>query len=85
MSSKDLKDNEYAVFDKQFKRQAQWTKGFRNNIYRQIGLLNAKRILEVGCGTGVITKEIRKKCSAKITAIDSDPLMIEKLKLWLKM
>lgn len=80
MSNKDLKGNEYNVFDRQFKRQAQWTKGFRNNIYRQIGLLNEKRILEVGCGTGVITREIRRKCSAKITAIDSDSLMIEKAK-----
>ena len=63
--------------DEQFIRQASWTEMFRNQIYRRINLLGVKRILDVGCGTGVITKELRKKCSAKITAIDIDPDMIE--------
>jgi ubiquinone/menaquinone biosynthesis C-methylase UbiE len=63
--------------DSQFIRQASWTEMFRNQIYRRIGLLHAKKILDVGCGTGVITREIRKRCSAKITAIDIDPNMIQ--------
>ncbi|MCG3226831.1 MAG: class I SAM-dependent methyltransferase, partial [Candidatus Heimdallarchaeota archaeon] len=50
---------------------------FRNQIYQRINLLSAKKILDVGCGTGVITREIREKCSAKITAIDIDPDMIK--------
>ena len=63
--------------DSQFIRQASWTEMFRNQIYRRINLLSAKKILDVGCGTGVITREIREKCSAKITAIDIDPDMIK--------
>ena len=63
--------------DSQFIRQASWTEMFRTQIYRRINLLKAKKILDVGCGTGVITREIRKKCSAKITAIDIDPDMIK--------
>lgn len=63
--------------DSQFIRQASWTEMFRNQIYRRINLLQAKKILDVGCGTGVITREIRKKCSAKISAIDIDPDMIK--------
>ncbi|NPD90222.1 MAG: methyltransferase domain-containing protein [Asgard group archaeon] len=63
--------------DSQFIRQASWTEMFRNQIYRRINLLNAKKILDVGCGTGVITREIREKCSAKITAIDIEPDMIK--------
>ncbi|MCG3221942.1 MAG: methyltransferase domain-containing protein [Candidatus Heimdallarchaeota archaeon] len=62
--------------DAQFMRQASWTEMFRNQIYRRINLLGAKKILDVGCGTGVITREIREKCSAKISAIDNDPGMI---------
>ncbi len=61
----------------QFKRQAKWTEDFRSQIYRQINLRNAKRVLEVGCGTGVITNELKQKTSAKITAIDSDENMVE--------
>jgi len=63
--------------DSQFIRQASWTEMFRNQIYRRINLLNAKKILDVGCGSGVITQELRKKCSAKITGVDIDPQMIE--------
>ncbi len=61
----------------QFERQARWTRDFREQIYRKVGLKKAKRILEVGCGTGVITEELREKTSAEITAIDHDKQMIE--------
>ena len=61
----------------QFRRQAKWTEDFRKQIYRQINLRNAKKILEVGCGTGVIAEELKEKSSAKITAIDIDVKMIE--------
>ncbi|MEE9409888.1 MAG: methyltransferase domain-containing protein [Candidatus Heimdallarchaeota archaeon] len=64
----------------QFVRQASWTKSFRYNIYRQIGLTKAKKILEVGCGTGVITRELREKTSARIVAIDKDAAMIKDAK-----
>jgi len=63
--------------DNQFIRQAKWTKMFRNQIYFQIRLSKARKILDAGCGTGVITKEIREKCSAEITAVDIDSTMIE--------
>ncbi|UJG44100.1 MAG: methyltransferase domain-containing protein [Candidatus Heimdallarchaeum endolithica] len=62
--------------DAQYKRQSVWTKDYRNRIYRQIGIKGARRVLEVGCGTGTITKEIREKTSAQITAIDRDHLVI---------
>lgn len=64
----------------QFVRQAKWTKAFRNQIYRQVGLSKAKKILEVGCGTGVITAELREKTNAKIVAIDIDERMINEAK-----
>jgi len=60
----------------QFRRQAKWTADFRKQIYRQINLRNAKKVLEVGCGTGVIAEEMKKKSTAKITAIDIDEEMI---------
>lgn len=60
----------------QFKRQAGWTEDFRRQIYRQVNLSTAKKILDVGCGTGVLEKELRKKSSAKIFGIDIDENMI---------
>jgi ubiquinone/menaquinone biosynthesis C-methylase UbiE len=73
----NTKVNWGSEIDKQFIRQAKWTKMFRNQIYHQIKLSKAKRILDAGCGTGVITKEIREKYSAVITAVDKDSSMIE--------
>jgi ubiquinone/menaquinone biosynthesis C-methylase UbiE len=61
----------------QFRRQAKWTEDFRNQIYKQVKLVNAKRILDVGCGTGVIAEELKKKSNAKVTAIDIDENMIQ--------
>ena len=60
----------------QFVRQAKWTEPVRNKIYPQINLRGAKRVLEVGCGTGVITNELRKRTRAKITAVDHDKSML---------
>ena len=64
----------------QFVRQAKWTRVFRNQIYRQVGLNKARRILEIGCGTGVITSELRDKTDAKTVAIDIDERMIAEAK-----
>lgn len=61
----------------QFIRQAKWTEDFRNQIYRKIQLRNARRILELGCGTGVITAELKLKTSGKITAVDFDLKMLD--------
>ncbi len=63
--------------EEQFERQASWTLFFRNQIYRKIGLTKAKNVLEIGCGMGTITRELRDRTSAKITAIDIDERMIE--------
>lgn len=77
-----MKKNNEKYWDQlncQFKRQAAWTKSTRNRIYRKIGLKGAKRILEVGCGTGVITKEIREKTSGEMVAIDKDSVLITRV------
>ena len=77
MRIKSKKINWGPEIEQQFIRQASWTRAYRNQIYRQVGLIKAKNLLEVGCGTGIITKEIQEKTSAKITAIDFDESMIE--------
>jgi len=39
-----------------------------------------EKLLDVGCGYGILTKLIRNKCDAKITAIDYDSESLEKAK-----
>lgn len=41
-----------------FLQQAQWTKGFREFIFPRIGIKEANRILDIGCGTGALMEEI---------------------------
>lgn len=43
-----------------FELQSQWTRDIRNHIYTRAGIFNSNRVLDVGCGTGVITKELSR-------------------------
>jgi len=56
----------------QFVRQAGWTKGIRGELYRQAGLLQAERVLDVGCGTGVITEELAQRTRGAVIGLDLD-------------
>jgi ubiquinone/menaquinone biosynthesis C-methylase UbiE len=77
MSEKSRDVNWGPHIHEQFKRQAKWTEDFRKQIYQQVNLEKAKRVLDVGCGTGVIAEELKKNSSAKVTAIDMDKAMIK--------
>ena len=50
--------------------QAAWTGDIRSYLYRCAGIAAAKRILEVGCGTGVITTELKGVPSAQVYGLD---------------
>ena len=60
----------------EFLREIEHSREFRKKIYDEIGLKEARRVLEVGCKSGVISKELREFTDAQITAIDSDHLAI---------
>ena len=52
--------------------QAEWTKELRRFLYPQLGINQQSRILEVGCGTGVITSEISEYTANMPVGIDID-------------
>ena len=60
----------------QFLRQARWTQGLRNQLYRRARLLQAERVLDVGCGTGVITVELARRTRGEVIGLDLDPEML---------
>jgi ubiquinone/menaquinone biosynthesis C-methylase UbiE len=60
----------------QFTRQARWTRAVRNQLYRRVNLLRAERVLDVGCGTGVITEEMAARCKGQVIGVDVDAAMI---------
>ena len=61
----------------QFTRQARWTRAVRSQLYRRVNLLRAERVLDVGCGTGVITEEMATRCKGQVIGVDVDPAMVE--------
>lgn len=44
---------------KRYLQQANWTRELRNYLFKEVGLDQASRALEVGCGTGAILSEIQ--------------------------
>ncbi len=59
-----------------FTTQASWTRATRLWLYRQAGLGQARSVLEVGCGTGVIAAEVAGLSRAQITGVDIDAGML---------
>jgi SAM-dependent methyltransferase len=59
-----------------FTQQASWTQSTRRWLYREAKLAQARDIIEVGCGTGVITEELSQFEAAHIVGLDIDPAML---------
>jgi ubiquinone/menaquinone biosynthesis C-methylase UbiE len=59
-----------------FNTQAGWTQPTRRWLYQQAGLSQAQTILDVGCGSGVIAKELACAGSTAVTGLDIDPAML---------
>ncbi len=59
-----------------FSVQAGWTHQTRLWLYREARLGRAQAVLEVGCGTGVITEELARLSRACVVGLDCDPTML---------
>jgi ubiquinone/menaquinone biosynthesis C-methylase UbiE len=55
-------------------QQAKWTRDLRRYLFKQAGLNEASRVLEVGCGTGAILSELPDHISLYGLDIDSTML-----------
>lgn len=55
---------------RRFTRQSLWTASIRQYLYRRTALAQNQRVLDVGCGSGVITADLLKNTGALITGID---------------
>jgi SAM-dependent methyltransferase len=59
-----------------FSVQAGWTQPTRTWLYGQVGLERARCVLEIGSGTGVITRELAERSPAHVVGLDHDPAML---------
>ncbi len=55
-----------------FVQQAGWTASLRRYLYTLVGLAEARRVLEVGCGTGVLTGDLHAFTPAQAFGLDVD-------------
>ena len=72
-----MSDLTLAEWHAQFTRQARWTRAVRSQLYRRVNLLRAERVLDVGCGTGVITEEMAARCRGQVIGVDVDAAIVE--------
>jgi SAM-dependent methyltransferase len=63
-------------WNRQFERQANWTRVTRSHLYRRASLLRASRALDVGSGTGTVTEEIAARTRGQVFGVDLDPAMV---------
>jgi len=65
-----------ARFHAHYLLQAEWLAPSRSYLYRKIGLARHERILDLGCGSGVISEEIRQICGRPVLGVDRDPELV---------
>jgi SAM-dependent methyltransferase len=59
---------------KRYTQQAAWTRDLRAYLFEKASLANARRVLEVGCGTGAILRELNTSASLHGLDINSSAL-----------
>lgn len=71
-------------FIKKLELQAIETAEERIPLYLEVGIKDAKLILDVGCGSGVVTRDIAHLTKGKVIAVDDSKEMIDVAKNVLK-
>jgi ubiquinone/menaquinone biosynthesis C-methylase UbiE len=78
MSETEMSTEDWIVF---LKKQADHTREFRHSLYERVDIKRRKRILDVGCGSGVITAEIASLTGGDVIGVDIDSQKLAYAKL----
>ncbi len=58
---------------RRYQQQARWTHNLRRYVYSKVAMQDALKILDIGCGTGVLECELNDLYSAQVFGLDIDP------------
>jgi SAM-dependent methyltransferase len=58
--------------NRRYMQQAGWTEPMRRHLLRQAGLPNARRVLDIGCGSGAVLRSIVRGPRAELFGVDID-------------
>jgi len=59
-------------WDRKLKQQSEESAEYRHRLYERVDLKNSKKILDIGCGTGAILRDMAEITNGQITGIDID-------------
>jgi len=59
-------------WDERYQQQAGWTKSIRSHLFQKNNLTKESRLLDIGCGTGVLVRELVSLGYTKIIGLDID-------------
>ena len=62
-----------ANWHERFLQQASWTAELRRHLFQQAGLTSARRVLEVGCGTGALLSSLDAPAETSVHGLDLSP------------
>jgi ubiquinone/menaquinone biosynthesis C-methylase UbiE len=63
-------------WSKKLSQQAEDSREYRHKLYNKVNLKNKKHILDVGCGTGAITRDIALFTSGNVVGVDIDEIKL---------
>lgn len=70
--------HELPAFQRRLDRQADATRVHRVGLYRRARVDQARRILDVGCGSGAVTLDLQEASSGQVIAVDVDHGMVRR-------
>ena len=59
-----------------YKLQAEWLAPSRHFLFRKANLARCRNVLDLGCGCGVISEDLRQVCGQPVLGVDRDPEMV---------